>query len=118
MDVRVFRKGSGGAPAPAEAVGLAFLSRQVALYDLLLDIEGSLLVEGGPSTPLLSALMRRAPSRAAKSEGFPPFMDAEIYFAVPASGQPTGAILRLHMRPRAARGQQIRIDDLPVPGVQ
>ena len=116
VDVRVFRQESAGKGSPERAVVLSFFSQDLDLYDPTLDVSGTLIVEGGPATQLLSASLRRDPSRSVKSPPYPPFVMGRLYFAVPAQGRATGAILRLHRRPPAPPAQPVLIRDLPVPG--
>jgi hypothetical protein len=113
-DTRVFRKATPDA-APAQAVQLSLSSSDVELYDPTLDVSGRLIVDQGPESPLLSALMRRIPSRATSST-INPFITGQFYFAVPPKGRVTGVILRLHRRPASPEVKTVTIPDLPVPG--
>jgi hypothetical protein len=115
VDVRVFRKGSATDPAPNRAVVLSFFSRDTELYDPTLDVSGSLLVEGGSPAPLISASMRRDPSRTVKDPPYPPFIQGEFHFQVPEKGRPTGVVIRLHRRPPSPQAQPVVIPNLPVP---
>jgi hypothetical protein len=114
-DARVFRKSVPGGAAPERAMVLAFRSGDVGLYDPTLDVTGHLLVDGGPSQPLLSAVMRREPSRAVKNPAASPVVWGEFHFQAPAGGRVTGAVIRLHRRPANPAAQPVRIPDLPVP---
>jgi hypothetical protein len=115
-DTRVFRKPTTG-PVPEEALVLSLTSRSADLYDPTLDVSGWLTVEKGPQAPLLSALMRRVPSRASVDSDVPPFVTGDFHFAVPAVGRVTGVVLRFHRRPPNPEPQRFVIPDLPVPGV-
>jgi len=113
-DTRVFRKSAPDGD-PAQAIQLSLSSSDVELYDPTLDVSGRLLVDQGPESPLLSALLRRVPSRATTST-ITPFITGQFYFAVPARGRVTGAILHFHRRPSAPETKVVTIPDLPVPG--
>jgi hypothetical protein len=114
-DTRVFRKPTTG-PVPEQALVLSLTSRTADLYDPTLDVSGWLTVEKGQPAPLLSALMRRVPSRAATESDMPPFVTGEFHFTVPPAGRVTGAVLRFHRRPANPEPQRFVIPDLPVPG--
>ena len=116
VDARVFRKQTPSEAAPAQAVRLSFHSRTVSLYDSMLDVSGTLQVAGGPATPLLSALVKRDPSRAVEKPLYGPFVRADFYFAVPPKGRATGVILSFHRRAPDAAAQPVVIRNLPVPG--
>lgn len=115
VDARVIRKQGPSEAAPAQAVRLTFSSRSLALYDGALDVSGTLQVTGGPSTPLLSALLRRDPSRAVEKPPYGPFVHADFYFAVPPKGRPTGAVLTFHRRAVNPAARPVVIGNLPVP---
>lgn len=116
VDARVFRKADAAETPPAQAIRLTFYTRSVDLYDATLDVSGSLLVAGGPSAPLLSALLKRDPSRSVKDPPYGPFVHAEFYFAVPPKGRATGVALSFHRRVENAPRHPLVIRDLPVPG--
>jgi hypothetical protein len=116
VDARVFRKADAAVTPPAQAIRLTFYSRSVELYDATLDVSGLLIVAGGSSTPLLSALLKRDPSRSVKDPPYGPFVHAEFYFAVPPKGRATGVALTFHRRAENAPRQPLLIRDLPVPG--
>jgi hypothetical protein len=118
VDARVFRKGGAGAPAPTRVWELALRSMDVALYDPTLDVSGYLLVEDGSPAPLLSASMRRDPSRSVEKAPYRPSVSGEFHFALPSSGRVTGAVIRLHQRPTNLEAQPFRKAGLPVPGVK
>ncbi len=118
LDVRVFRKGHAAEPALGRAITLAIRSSDVGLYDPILDVSGTLLVDGGPALPLLSALLRRTPARSVEKPKYRPTVEAEFHFQVPVKGRPTGALLRLHRRLPGARSQPLRFDNLPVPAAR
>lgn len=113
-DTRVFRK-AAPETTPDRAVQLSLSSQDVELYDPTLDVSGWLTVEGGSPSPLLSALMRRVPSRNSTS-GIPPHVTGQFYFAVPARGRVTGVVLHLHRRPAKPETKTVTVPDLPVPG--
>lgn len=114
-DTRVFRKPSTG-PVPEEALVLSLTSRSAEPYDPTLDVSGWLTVEKGQSAPLLSALMRRVPSRGSTDTDLPPLVTGDFHFAVPPAGRVTGVVLRFHRRPANPEPQRFVIPDLPVPG--
>jgi hypothetical protein len=114
VDARVYRKGSDAKP-PERAIVLEFHSPDVEIYDPTLDLSASLLLQGGGSLPMLSALVRRDPSRAVAPPPYPPRVEAHLYFPVPAR-RATGAVIRLRRRAAGARHITIRRDGLPVPG--
>jgi len=113
VDTRVFRKPAKD-PDPAKAYSLSLASRSAELYDLTLDVSGWLVVEKGVMVPLLSASMRRMPSRAANRDG-DPYVTGEFHFPAPASGKVVGAVLRFHRRPRNPDPRPVVIPGLPVP---
>ncbi|HTE19261.1 MAG TPA: hypothetical protein VK689_12880 [Armatimonadota bacterium] len=115
VDARVFRKGSATDTPPARAVVLTIFSRDLQLYDPTLDVSGVLLAEGGASTPLLSASMRRDPSASVSNPPYRPFVTGIFHFRAPEKGRPTGVLLRLHRRPAHPERKPLRVDDLPVP---
>ena len=114
-DTRVFRKPVTG-PVPEEALVLSLTSRSAELYDPTLDVSGWLTVEKGQPAPLLSALMRRVPSRGSADAETVPFVTGDFHFAVPAAGRVTGVVLQFHRRPANPEPQRFVIPDLPVPG--
>ena len=114
VDARVYRA-PGSDPEPARAWVVDLFSRNVELYDRTVDVSGRLLLEGGGSVPLLSALMKRDPSAALKRKAYPPFMEGSFYFSVPRGRRPTGVLLTLARRPAGAAGKPLRIENLPVP---
>lgn len=116
VDARVFRKADAGEVPPTQAIRLTFYSHSVELYDATLDVSGSLLVAGGPSAPMLSALLKRDPSRSVKDPPYGPFVHAEFYFAVPPKGRTTGVALTFRRRVENAPRQPLVLRDLPVPG--
>lgn len=118
MDARIFREGEtalGGKGAPAEAMHLSLFARDVALYDPTVGVSGSLLVQGGPSTPLLSVMLRRDPSRTVKAPRYGPHTHGDFYFVAPPKGRATGAVLRFQRQPAGAGRQTVRKSALPVP---
>jgi hypothetical protein len=114
VDARVFRKGSPNDPAPARAVVLRVRSEQIDLFDETLDVSGELFA-GGRAVPLLSASMKRDPSRLVKHAPYRPFLTAEFFFPLSKS-RPDGAVIRLHRRQANPRRQPLTFSDLPVPG--
>jgi len=118
VDARVFRKADGGPTPPAQAIRLTFYSHSIDLYDATLDVSGSLLVPAGASSPMLSALLKRDPSRSVKDPPYPPFVHGEFYFAVPPKGRVTGVALTFHRRVENAPRQPLLLKGLPVPGVR
>lgn len=114
VDTRVFRKAAKD-PDPAKAYALSFSSRSAELYDSTLDVSGWLVVDKGLAAPLLSARLRRMPSRTVEKAAAP-FVTGELHFPAPASGKVTGAVLRFHRRPRNPDPRPVVIPDLPVPG--
>jgi hypothetical protein len=115
VDARIFRKEEPG-KQPPRAVVLSLRSENTGLYDPTLDVSGHLLVEGGPPAPLLSALMRRDPSRTVVKPPYGPFIDGQFYFALPAKGHASGAVLRFQRRPLGPGPKAVTFGDLPVPG--
>jgi hypothetical protein len=113
VDVRVFRKGTD---APPTAWTLSLRTGDVALYDATLDLSGELLVEKGKGAPLLSALMRRDPSRSVEKPPYGPFVSGEFHFAAPSGANPSGAILRLRRRPARPPVVTIRKPITRIPG--
>lgn len=113
VDVRVFRKEAPGSPPPARCYRLTFQSTSLGLYDPVLDLSGTLRA-GRHSTPLLAARLLRDPSQAVKDPPYGPFVRGEFYFGVPPEGLPTGAEIRLTLRPAGA-ATPIVLPDLPVP---
>lgn len=114
IDTRVFRKPARD-PDPAQVYTLVLLSRSADLYDATLDVSGWLAVENGAPAPLLSAMMRRTPSRGS-DRPLPPFVRGEFHFPVPPKGKIAGAVLRFHRRPPNPKAQPVVISGLPVPG--
>jgi hypothetical protein len=115
VDARIFRKAPAGAPAPTRAFRVGFVSRDVGLYDPLLDVDAELLLATGQRVPLLSALFKRDPSRAVPNPLYHPYVIAELDFALAPMAQPIGAVVRLYRRsPRAGKPQTERIA-VPLP---
>jgi hypothetical protein len=115
VDARIFRKEEPG-KQPPRAVVLSLHSESTGLYDPTLDVSGHLLVDGGAPAPLLSAMMRRDPSRTVVKPPYGPFVDGQFYFALPPKGRAVGAVLRFHRRPLGRGTQAVTFGDLPVPG--
>ncbi len=116
-DVRIFRKENAG-EEPARAILLSIHARGADLYDPTLDVSGTLLVEGGAAVPLLSASLRRTPSRVVKDPPFPPYVTGTFYFRLPPKGKVTGALIRLHRGAAPPRRSVVEIPRLPVPGLK
>ncbi len=114
VDARVYRSPGTGAP-PTRAFILRWRSNQADLYDRTVDLSGRLILEGGGTTPLLSALLKRDPSAAIKKAPYGPFVDATFYFTLPVGKRPTGASVTLTRRPIQANAKPLRITGLPVP---
>jgi len=116
-DHRVFRKGEQGEAPPDRVLRLIFTSRSVELYDPTLDVSGHALVEGvGAPLPLLSAAMRREPSRAVKDPPIPPIVTGEFHFRAAGPRRPVGAVIRLHRRPpRPGSEPPVVFRNLPLP---
>jgi hypothetical protein len=113
VDVRIVRRSTG--EAPGNGYLLEFRTDEPALYDRSVDISGSLLTDAG-STPLLSGMLRRDPSRAVANPIYGPYVSGRFFFAVPGKGQVTGAVLRLRRRSNPKEADIITLRDLPVPG--
>ena len=113
VDVRIVRRSTGD--APERGYLLEFRSDEPALYDRSVDISGTLLTEGG-STPLLSGMLRRDPSRAVANPIYGPYVTGRFFFAMPVKGQVTGVMLRLRRRTNPTGADAITLRDLPVPG--
>lgn len=113
-DTRVFRKAAPGA-TPDRAVQLSFSTADAELYDPTLDVSGWLTVDGGAQAPLLSAMMRRFPSRSTEAK-IPPHVTGQFYFALPPRGKVTGVVLRFHRRPETPEMKSVTVPNLPVPG--
>jgi hypothetical protein len=116
VDFRVFRKGGAGDPVPGRVIGLTLVTRDVELYDRTVDVSGSLLLDRGAGPALLSASMRRDPARSVAKPPYAPFVTGQFFFPIPAQGRVTGAVIRLHRRPRDPGSRPVVIDGLPVPG--
>jgi hypothetical protein len=115
-DARVFQKPTPPGGAIERAILLSLWSRDTDLFDPTLDVSGYLVMDGAAASPLVSASMRRHPSRAAAKSGMAPYVGGQFWFAVPPRGRPSGAVIRLHRRPANPRREPVLFRDLPVPG--
>ncbi len=114
VDARVFRREAPG-QTPDRVLALHFDAHDTGLFDPLLDVAGSLLVDGGPGTPMVSAALQRDPSRTVARPPYSPFVRAQFYFALPPKARATGAVIRLIRRTGNPTAPPIEIKNLPLP---
>lgn len=116
FDMRIFRKADGADGPPAEAILLTFQEGSASLFDPTLDVSGLLSVEGGGTSTLISASLRREPARTSKNTPREVNVSGQFYFQLPPKGKPSGVLLRFHRRPPNPAPEPFVIRDLPVPG--
>ena len=116
VDLRVLQRPlPAGEKPPVRALVVSWHSRTAALFDLALDVEGSVLGVDGKTYPLLSARLERFPSRASPMPD-PPWISAGYWFRSPPKGAPRELLLSFTLRAVDKKSAPVRIENLPVPG--
>jgi hypothetical protein len=117
VDGRLFQRPlRPGEKQPERALLVTWRSPAVALFDRAVDVDATAQGFDTKHYPLLSALLRRVPSRTVEDFPGAPTVTARYWFRPPPKALLTGLTLTFTLRAGEKEHEPVRIDNLPIPG--